>query len=211
MKTIEIKGHLRESVGSKTAKELRREGQVPCVLYGGEKNVHFHADIRELNKLILTPNVYQVNLELNGKHTIGVMREPQFHPVHDQLIHLDFIEVVAGTPVAMRIPVHLEGSSVGVKSGGVLRHNAKKLLVRGLIENIPDEIMIDITSMKIGDSKKVGDISIKNLDILESSNRVAVSIKTSRKAVAETETEDAAAAAEDAAGETTETPTEAAE
>jgi large subunit ribosomal protein L25 len=209
MKTIEIKGHLRESVGSKSAKELRREGQVPCVLYGGEKNVHFYADIRELNKLILTPHVYQVNLDLNGKHTLGVMREPQFHPVHDQLIHLDFIEVVPGTPVAMRIPVHLEGNAIGVKNGGSLRHNAKKLLVRGLIENIPDEIMLDITTMKIGDSKKVGDINIKNLDILESSNRVAVSIKTSRKAISDTEAEEAGAVG--AEGEALEAPAEAAE
>ncbi|MEZ4721427.1 MAG: 50S ribosomal protein L25, partial [Flavobacteriales bacterium] len=129
MKTIEIKGHLRESVGSKTAKQLRREGQVPCVLYGGAENTHFHADLRELNKLIFTPNVYQVNLELGGKSTIAVMREPQYHPVSDDLIHLDFVEVVAGTPISMRIPVHLHGNSIGVKNGGVLRHNAKKLLV----------------------------------------------------------------------------------
>lgn len=189
MKTIEIKGHLRESLGSKTAKQLRREGQVPCVLYGGAANTHFHADIRDLNKLIFTPNVYQVNLDLGGKSTIAVMREPQYHPVSDDLIHLDFVEVVPGTPISMRIPVHLEGNSIGVKNGGVLRHNAKKLLVRGLIENIPDEIMIDITPMRIGNSKKVGELNIPNLEILESDNRVVVAIKTSRKAIAEEEAE----------------------
>jgi len=183
MKTIEIKGHLRESLGTKTAKQLRREGQVPCVAYGGESNVHFYADERELNKLIYTPNVYQVNLDVDGKKLLAVMRNPEFHPVKDNLLHLDFIEVLPGKLTTMRIPLTLTGASIGVKNGGVLRHNAKKLLVRGLIENIPDEIVVDISKMKIGDSKKVGGLDIENLEILESSNRVVVAVKTSRKAV----------------------------
>ncbi len=183
MKTIEIKGHLRESLGTKTAKQLRREGQVPCVAYGGESNVHFYADERELNKLIYTPNVYQVNLDVDGKKLVAVMRNPEFHPVKDNLLHLDFIEVLPGKLTTMRIPLTLTGASIGVKNGGVLRHNAKKLLVRGLIENIPDEIVVDISKMKIGDSKKVGGLDIENLEILESSNRVVVAVKTSRKAV----------------------------
>ena len=183
MKTIEIKGHLRESLGTKTAKQLRREGQVPCVAYGGDKNVHFHADERELNKLIYTPNVYQVNLDIDGQKLIVVMRNPEFHPVKDNLLHLDFIEILPGKLTTMRIPLNLTGASAGVKNGGVLRHNAKKLLVRGLIENIPDEILVDITTMAIGDSKKVGELDIKDLEILESDNRVVVAVKTSRKAV----------------------------
>ena len=183
MKTIEIKGHLRESLGTKTAKQLRREGQVPCVAYGGEKNVHFYADERELNKLIYTPNVYQVNLDIDGQKIIAVMRNPEFHPVKDNLLHLDFIEILPGKLTTMRIPLNLTGASIGVKNGGVLRHNAKKLLVRGLIENIPDEILVDISAMKIGHSKKVGELDIKDLEILESDNRVVVAVKTSRKAV----------------------------
>lgn len=190
MKTIEIKGHLRESLGTKTAKQLRREGQVPCVAYGGKENLHFYADERELNKLIYTPNVYQVNLDLDGTKMSAVMRNPEFHPVSDKLIHLDFIEVIAGKLVSMRIPVHLNGVAVGVKSGGVLRHNAKKLLVRGLIENIPDAIEVDITNMKIGSSQKVGELNIENLEIMESANRVVVAVKTSRKAVTTEEAED---------------------
>lgn len=189
MKAIEIKGHLRESLGTKSAKQLRREGQVPCVVYGGEENTHFHADERDLNKLIYTPNVYQVDLDIDGKKIVAVMRNPEFHPVKDNLLHLDFIEVLAGKPTTMRIPVHLTGSSIGVKNGGVLRHNAKKLLVRGNIEDIPDEILIDISSMRIGHSKKVHELSIPNLEILESDNRVVVAIKTSRKAVVDDEEE----------------------
>jgi len=194
MKTIEIKGHLRESLGTKNAKQLRREGQVPCVTYGGDKNVHFHADERELNKLIYTPNVYQVNLDIDGQKIIAVMRNPEFHPVKDNLLHLDFIEILPGKLTSMRIPLNLEGT----------RHNAKKLLVRGLIENIPDEILVDITDMKIGDSKKVGELDIKDLEILESDNRVVVAVKTSRKAVTtddeEEEEEGAEGAAEGAEG-----------
>ena len=189
MKTIEINGHLRESLGTKNAKQLRREGQVACVVYGGEKNTHFYADERELNKLIYTPNVYQVLLDIDGTKVNAVMRNPEFHPVKDNLLHLDFIEVLSGKPTTMRIPLTLTGASIGVKNGGVLRHNAKKLLVRGVIENIPDEIAIDITDMKIGTSKKVGEIDIKDLEVLESSNRVVVAIKTSRKAIVEEEVE----------------------
>ena len=208
MKTIEIKGHLRESLGTKTAKQLRREGQVPCVAYGGDKNVHFHSDERELNKLIYTPNVYQVNLDIDGQKLIVVMRNPEFHPVKDNLLHLDFIEILPGKLTTMRIPLNLTGASAGVKNGGVLRHNAKKLLVRGLIENIPDEILVDITTMAIGDSKKVGELDIKDLEILESDNRVVVAVKTSRKAVTtedeeegEEGTEEGAEGAADAAAE----------
>jgi large subunit ribosomal protein L25 len=200
MKTIEINGHLRETLGTKTAKHLRREGQVPCVVYGGKENLHFHADERELNKLIYTPNVYQVKLNLDGKELNAVMRNPEYHPVSDKLIHLDFIEVIAGKLVTMRIPVQLEGTAIGVKNGGVLRHNAKKLLVRGLIENIPDTIEVEISKMKIGTSKKVGELDIANLEVMESSNRVIVAIKTSRKAVTTEEGEEGAEAAEGAEG-----------
>ncbi len=208
MKTIEIKGHLRESLGTKYAKQLRREGQVPCVTYGGDKNVHFHADERELNKLIYTPNVYQVNLDIDGQKIIAVMRNPEFHPVKDNLLHLDFIEVLPGKPTTMRIPLNLEGVSAGVKNGGVLRHNAKKLLVRGLLENIPDEILVDISEMKIGDSKKVGELDIKDLEILESDNRVVVAVKTSRKAVSIDEDEEGTEGAAEGAESAAEAPAE---
>lgn len=201
MNKIEIKGHLRETVGASSAKQLRREGQVPCVAYGGEENIHFYADIRELNKLIYTPDVFQVELDIDGKKISAVIRNPEFHPVHDQLIHLDFIQILPGKVVTLRIPVRLEGNSIGVKNGGVLRHNAKKLLVRGQIDDIPNEITIDISPMRIGHSKKVGDLSIPNLEILESSNRVLVAVKTSRKAIAETEEEEDGEEGETSEGE----------
>lgn len=202
MKTIEINGHLRGTLGSKTAKELRREGHVPCVVYGGGENVHFHADERELNKLVYTPDVYLITIKLGDKEVKAVLREAQYHPVSDKTLHMDFIEVVPGKTVALKLPVDLTGNSVGVKNGGVLRRNAKTLYVRGLVETLPDTIAIDITKMKIGATIKVGDLSIPGVEMLEASNRVVVAIKTSRKAVSETEAEDAEeAAAEGAEGE----------
>lgn len=189
MKTIEIKGQLRGSVGSKSAKQLRREGQVPCVVYGGDENIHFHADERELNKLIYTPNVYLIQLDIDGKQYSVVMREPQYHPVSDKLIHLDFVEVIAGRPVSIMLPVALVGNPIGVRNGGVLRRNAKKLMVRGIIDDIPDEISLDISDMRIGHSKKVADLNFPGIDFLEAGNRVVVAVKTSRKAIADEEAE----------------------
>jgi large subunit ribosomal protein L25 len=189
MKTIEIKGHLREAVGGTSAKQLRKEGHVPCVVYGGNENLHFHADERELNKLVYTPDVYLITLKLGSKETRVVLREAQYHPVSDALLHMDFVEVIAGKPVSLRLPVHLEGNAIGVRNGGVLRRNAKTLLVRGMVDELPETIEIDITKMRIGHVKKVADLSISGVEILESSNRVVVAIKTSRKAIAETDEE----------------------
>ena len=148
--------------------------------------------------------MYQINLDLDCSLARVNRRNPEFHPVMDNLLHLDFIEVQAGKPTTMRIPVTITGNSIGVKNGGVLRHNAKKLLVRGSIDNIPDEITIDITPMRIGHSKKVGDLDIPNLEILESDNRVVVAIKTSRKAIADEEAEEGEEGEGGAEGETSE-------
>jgi len=202
MKTIEIKGHLREAVGSKSAKDLRREGQVPCVVYGGSSNLHFHADEKELNKLIYTPNVYLVKLNVDGKEVSAVLREAQFHPVKDNTMHVDFVEVTEGNPVTVMLPVALNGNAAGVRSGGVLRKNAQKLAVRGMINDIPEEITIDVSAMKIGSVIKVADLSFKGIEFMEAPNRVVVAVKTSRKAVAEEageEGEEAAEGAEEAA------------
>lgn len=200
MKTLEINGHLREEVGKKNAKTLRREGMVPCVIYGGEANIHFYADERELNKLIYTGEVYVARFNLNGNVYDAVIRDSQFHPVSDKLLHMDFVQV-GDKPIIVSLPVRLTGASIGVKNGGTLRHNAKKLKVKGMLKDLPDALEVDITKMRIGHSKKVGELSFGGLTFQEADNRVVVAIKTSRKAVAETE-EEAEGAAEGAeAGE----------
>lgn len=201
MKTIEIKGHLRETTGGKSTKELRREGHVPCVVYGGEKNVHFYSDERELMKLVYTKDVYRIKFELDGTNVEAVLREAQYHPVKDNILHMDFVEVVPGKQVSITLPVLLDGSSVGIRNGGVLRRNAKKVFVRGKIEDIPESIKIDISEMSIGDSVKVGDLSIPGIEILEAANRVVVAVKTSRRAIAEEEEEEGEEGEEGAEGE----------
>ena len=199
MKTMEINGHLRDGLGSKEARSLRREGQVPCVIYGGEQNIHFYADERELNKLVYSPDVYRIKVNLGEKAVDAVLRDAQYHPVKDNLLHMDLTEVVPGKPVSLRLPVVLNGNSIGVKNGGVLRRNAKKLFVRGMIDDLPDTIEIDITKMRIGHSKKVADLSVSGVEFLEADNRVVVAIKTSRRAIAEEEEEEGEEGAEGAA------------
>jgi large subunit ribosomal protein L25 len=210
MKTIEINGHLREAVGGSSAKQLRKEGHVPCVVYGGGENHHFHADERDLSKLVYTPDVFLITLKFGNKEVKAVLREAQYHPVSDGLLHMDFVEVVPGKPVALRLPVSLEGNSIGVRNGGVLRRNAKTLYVRGMVNDLPDTISIDISKMRIGSVQKVADLTIPGVEMLEAANRVVVAIKTSRKAIAETEEEEAAeeAAAEGGTEETAEAPAE---
>jgi large subunit ribosomal protein L25 len=189
MKTIEINGHLREAVGSQDAKQLRREGMVPCVVYGGSENLHFYADERELNKVVYTPDVYLINLTAGNKKVQVVRRDAQFHPVKDNILHMDFVEVVPGKPISLRLPVSLEGNAIGVRNGGILRRNAKLLFVKGMVNDLPDTITVDISKMRIGHVKKVADLSIPGVEFLEAANRVVVAIKSSRKAVADTEEE----------------------
>ena len=190
MKTIEINGHLREAVGGSSAKQLRKEGHVPCVVYGGEANLHFYADERDLNKLVFTPDVFLITWKLGDKEVKAVLRDVQYHPVQDNILHMDFVEVVAGKPVSLKLPVFLEGNSIGVRNGGVLRRNAKVLFVRGMVDALPDAITIDISKMRIGHSIKVGDLNIPGVEMLEAANRVVVAIKTSRRAIAEEEEEE---------------------
>lgn len=190
MKTMEINGHLREDLGSKAAKGLRREGQVPCVIYGGEQNIHFSADSRELDKILFTKDVFRVRVRLGDKTVDALVRDTQFHPVKDNLIHMDLAQVIEGKPVITYLPVILHGTPIGVKNGGVLRRNAKKLLVRGMVDDIPEALEINIEKMRIGHSLKVSDLSFAGLELLEADNRVVVAVKTSRKAVADDEEEE---------------------
>jgi large subunit ribosomal protein L25 len=196
MKTIEISGHLREAVGSQDAKQLRREGMVPCVVYGGSENLHFYADERELDKIVYTPDVYLINVNLDDKKVQAVRRDAQFHPVKDNLLHMDFVEVVPGKSISLKLPVALTGNAIGVRNGGVLRRNAKMLYIKGMVDDLPDTITIDISKMRIGHTIKVGDLNIPGVEMLEAANRVVVAIKTSRKAIADEEAEEAEEGAE---------------
>ena len=200
MKVKSLSGSPRENVGSKGAKALRAEGRVPGVIYGNGENVHFHVKETDFNKLINTPEVYFINVEIDGKEYKTIIKDMQFHPVTDRCVHIDFMAVTDDKMVQIALPLILTGSSPGVLNGGKLRSNYRKIKVKALAANLPENITVDISELKIGSSIRLGDIELNGLTIIGDLRDVAVSVKTSRLAVAEEE-EETAAPAEDAAAE----------
>lgn len=182
MKTFELKGEVRTDLGKKSSKAARVGESVPCVLYGGAENVHFTSTASDLRKLIYSPDVFVVDLEVAGKKCKAVMKALQFHPVTDKVLHIDFLQVTETKPVVVEIPVKLEGLAEGVKAGGKLALEMRKLRVKGLYTNIPERIVIDVTSLGLGKSIQVGSVSVENLEILNAKNAVVAQVKLTRAA-----------------------------
>ncbi len=180
MKTFEIKASLRQDLGKKESKDLRKQGIVPCVMYGGEKNLHFSAHENQFKKLIYTPDVFLVKLEVDGQVFDAVMQDIQFHPITDSIIHIDFVEVFPDKKVTVNLPVSLTGSSVGILEGGKLRQRRHYLKVKGLIKDMPDRLEIDLTDLNIGESMKIGDLVYDNLEILDPPRAMVVGVVSSR-------------------------------
>ena len=198
MKSITINGSQRESVGKVATKALRNAGKVPCVLYGGDKPVHFSADERAFKNLVYTPNVYTAKIELDNGSFAAVLQDIQFHPVSDKIIHIDFYQIYDDKPLTMEIPVKLTGKSKGVAIGGSLRQNLRKIKVKALPAKLPDYIEADITELAIGNKLYITDLENDGLDFLHPDNTVVAQVRMSRNASKEEETEDAAAPAEGA-------------
>jgi len=196
MKKVSLSGSLRENVGKKDAKRVRREGKIPCVIYGGEKQIHFAVEDLAFDSLIFTPDVYEINLEIEGKKFTAILQDVQYHPVTDKVLHADFLEVLDGKPVIVGVPVHLIGDSVGVIRGGKLIQKMHKLRVKGLINKIPEFIDIDISKVNIGGSVKIREIELEHLSLLDPLNSVIVRVKAARAVEVVDEDED-----EDAEGE----------
>jgi large subunit ribosomal protein L25 len=180
MKSISISGSHRENVGKRDAKELRYQGQVPCVLYGGKEQIHFSVFEADLRDLVYTPSVYFVDLSIDGKKYKAVMQDIQFHPVLDTIIHIDFLELFENKPVVMHVPVRFTGYSPGVKMGGKLIQKIKKLKVKGLPKDILDGIDVNLDTLDIGKSVRVSEISVPNLQILDAKANTIVTVETSR-------------------------------
>ena len=180
MKTIQIAAVKRDVYGKKASKAVRREGMVPCAIYGGEETVHFSVEAKALKPLIYSPNSYIVEFDIEGKKEIGVMREVQFHPVREQILHIDFYRVQEGKPVAIDVPVRLTGNSEGVKAGGKLVLSKRKIRVSGMIENLPDELVIDITTLGVGKSIFVGDLQYENLTMLTPATTAVCAVRVTR-------------------------------
>jgi large subunit ribosomal protein L25 len=180
MKTLEIKGSIRTELGKKSSKKTRKEGNVPCVIYGKEKNIHFQAHENSFKNLIYTPDAHIVNLNLGEKDYKVVLKDVQFHPVTDKITHADFIEVFDDKPVIIGLPIKVTGYSVGVKAGGKLRIKKRHLKVKGFTKDIPEFLLIDITEVKIHHSVKVGDLTYDKIELIDPKITTILSVATSR-------------------------------
>jgi large subunit ribosomal protein L25 len=190
MKSISIKGSKRESVGKKATKALRNAGQVPCVIYGGDQPMHFSAGELAFKGLVYTPDAHTVEIELEGATYRAILQDIQFHPVTDRIIHIDFYQIFDDKEVTMNIPVRFIGNSKGVRNGGVLRKNNRKLRVKALPDNLPDFIEADISELKIGNKLYVTALEHDDYSFMHPDNTVVCQVRTSRVAVEDEEDED---------------------
>jgi len=197
MKTISISVKKRTELGKSATKDLRKQDLVPCVMYGGAEVLHFYAHQNEFLDLLYTPNVYIVELDIEGDKRKAVMQDLQFHPVSDKIQHIDFLEVFDGKPVIMNIPIRLVGSAEGIKEGGKPRQKRRTLKVRALPKHLPDVLEIDITNVNVGDVIKIGDLNYDNIELLDPERSMVYQIVSSRVALAGMVIEDPDAVAEE--------------
>lgn len=190
MKQISINGTLRTDLGKKATKEVRANGNVPCVLYGEKRGenglpeaIHFVVEERELNKVIYTPHIYLVNININGTEHKAVVRETQFHPVKDNVLHVDFYEVTAEKPIVIGLPIAPVGLAEGVRAGGKLMAMVRKLNVRACYEAIPEKLEIDVTKLGLGKSIKAGDLSFEGLEMVTPKEVIVCTVKMTRAAM----------------------------
>ena len=200
MKTLAISVKERQNVGKSNTRALRNQGNVPCVLYGGEKQVTFYAHENDFRKLVYTPDTFVVELDIDGSKVRAIMQDIQFHPVTDKILHIDFLEVFDSKPITVSIPVILEGVAAGVRNGGNLMFRRSKIITKGLVANLPDAITLNVEHLKIGMFTYIKDIEMEGCEFLAPANSVVVGVKMARGAVeTEEEEEGAEAAAEEGA------------
>ena len=185
MKTLAIRAKERQNVGKTSTRALRNQGNVPCVLYGGEKQVTFYAHENDFRKLVYTAETFVVELDIDGSTIRAIMQDIQFHPVSEKILHIDFLEVFDDKPVTVSLPVILEGVPIGVKNGGNLMFRRPKIITKGLVSNLPDAITIDVEHLKIGMFVYIKDIEVEGVQFLAPLNSVVVGVKTARTAIEE--------------------------
>lgn len=184
MKSITIKGSQRESVGKASTKALRNAGKVPCVVYGGDKPLHFSAEEKAFKDLVYTPNAHTVVISIEGGDTYNaILQDIQFHPVSDDILHVDFYQLLEDREVTMDIPVNTVGVAPGVLAGGVLRMNKRKLKVKAIPANLPDFIDADISELEIGNKLYVTKLGDDNYKIMHPENTVVCQVRVSRAAM----------------------------
>jgi large subunit ribosomal protein L25 len=182
MKAISLSGSPRENVGKKDAKAIRNAGRVPCVLYGNGVQTHFSVDSIALGKVVYSPDVYQVELDINGTKTRAIIQEMQQNPITDRITHVDFLELTDNKLVRVALPVRTKGVSPGVIRGGKMQQVYRRLQMVGLPKDLPADITLDISELEIGDAIRVKHVEIPNVTLLDPANSVVVSIKMARGA-----------------------------
>lgn len=180
MKSIAIEGTAREIGGKKLAKKIRREGQVPCVMYGGENNVHFSAAAGDLRPLIYTPDFHTVNVSVGGQSYKAILKSLQAHPVTDDILHVDFQELIEDRPVFAEIPIRLKGLAIGVKNGGKLMTKLRKLKVKALPNALVSEVEVDVTNIEVGKSVRVQDVQIEGVQFMNAPATPIASVEITR-------------------------------
>jgi len=207
MKTLAINVKERQNVGKTNTRALRNQGNVPCVLYGGEKQVTFYAHENDFRKLVYTPDTFVVELSIDGAVTKAIMQDIQFHPVTDKILHIDFLEVFDNKAITVSIPVNLNGTAIGVKNGGNLMFRRSKIITKGLVANLPNSIELNIEHLNIGMFTYIKDITIEGCELVAPGNSVVVGVKTARAVVEEEVEEEVEEGAEgDAPAEGAEAP-----
>ena len=181
MKSFDLKGTSRTEVGKKSTNELRKNNGIPCVLYGIEKEAKaFAVTTDAVRKLVYTPDIHVVNLTIDGQECTAVLKDIQFHPVKDTILHMDFLQIVADKPIVMEVPTVLTGLAAGVKLGGKLQQAIRKIKVKAVYANIPEKLTVDVTELALGKSIKVGDLSFEGLELVTPAQTVVCSVAATR-------------------------------
>ena len=181
MKSFDLKGTSRTEVGKKSTNELRKNNGIPCVLYGIEKEAKaFAVTTDSVRKLVYTPDIHVVNLTIDGVECKAVLKDIQFHPVKDTILHMDFLQIVADKPIVMEVPTVLTGLATGVKLGGKLQQAIRKIKVKAVYANIPEKLTVDVTELGLGKSIKVGELSFEGLELVTPAQTVVCSVAAPR-------------------------------
>jgi len=205
MQKVKLSGSTRESVGRKKGlKALRSEGLVPAVLYGGKEQLHLAFNRKQVAKLVFTPNVYQIELELEGGNRNALIQEIQFHPVTDEILHIDLLELFEDKEVKVKLPVRITGNSIGVRNGGKLLVNFRKIDVKALPGALPDAVEVDISPLRIGFGIRIKEVDLKGVTLLNDPNAMLVQVSAARGAAKGSDDADGAEGEEEAAAETAE-------
>ena len=187
MKSIEVKGTARtiaerSSDQARALKAIRKDNGVPCVLYGGGENIHFTVPAEGLRNLVYTPHIYVVDLIIDGKKVNAILKDIQFHPVKDNILHVDFYQIDEAKPIVMEVPVQLEGLAEGVKAGGKLVLQMRKLKVKALYNIIPEKLIVNVSHLGLGKTVKVGELSYEGLELLNAKEAVVCAVNLTRAA-----------------------------